>query len=296
MELTPCRICPRRCGARRSQGQTGLCHAGANAIVARAAPHFGEEPCISGTRGSGTIFFCGCNLGCVFCQNAAISRGAGGKTLSQAQLRACMLRLRDQGVHNINLVTPTHFAIPIRQALHGAKLDIPVIWNSSGYDSPQTLRTLGGLVQIWMPDYKYALPDVAARYCHAPDYPEAARAALREMYQLAGPVRLDGDGLMQSGVLVRHLVLPGQLENSLRALEDIARTLPPDGILLSLMAQYTPMPGTEAFPELQHTVTQEQFSAVLERMEQLGFENGFYQDPDASGTDMIPEFDLTGVS
>ena len=290
-----CRLCPRRCGADRAHGQPGVCRAPALPTLARAAAHYGEEPCISGTRGSGAVFFSGCSLGCVFCQNAAISRGGTGHTVTVPQLRQIFERLCAQGVHNLNLVTPTHYADVIAAALRMGPLPIPVVWNSSGYDCAETLRMLEGLVQVWMPDYKYALPGLAGRCSGAPDYPETARAALREMYRQAGPFELDEDGLLRRGVLVRHLVLPGQVENSVRALEQLADTLPPEHILLSLMAQYTPMPGSAAVGGLSRTVTQAEFDRVLLRMEQLGFENGFYQDPSAAGEEMIPEFDLTGL-
>ena len=290
-----CRLCPRRCGADRAHGQLGLCRVPALPTLARAAAHYGEEPCISGTRGSGAVFFSGCSLGCVFCQNAAISRGETGRTVTVPQLRQIFERLCAQGVHNLNLVTPTHYADVIAGALRMGPLPVPVVWNSSGYDCVETLRMLEGLVQVWMPDYKYALPELAGRCSGAPDYPETARAALREMYRQAGPFELDDDGLLRRGVLVRHLVLPGQVENSVRALEQLADTLPPEHILLSLMAQYTPMPGSAAVDGLSRTVTQAEFDRVLLRMEQLGFENGFYQDPSAAGEEMIPDFDLTGV-
>ena len=181
-----CRLCPRRCGADRAHGQLGVCRAPASPTLARAAAHFGEEPCISGTRGSGAVFFSGCSLGCVFCQNAAISRGEAGRTVSVPELRRIFERLCAQGVHTLTLVTPTHSAGVIAQALRMGPLPVPVVWNSSGYERVETLRALEGLVQIWMPDYKYALPELAGRCSGAPDYPETARAALREMYRQAG--------------------------------------------------------------------------------------------------------------
>ena len=179
-------------------------------VVARAAPHFGEEPCISGTRGSGAVFFSGCNLRCVFCQNRTISRGEHGKEITVAQLRGIFLRLRDEGVHNINLVTPSHYTRQIAEALSGLELGIPVVWNSSGYECVETLRMLDGLVQVYLPDLKYALSEPAARYSAAADYPQVARAAILEMYRQTGPFRLDEDGMLQRGVLIRHLILPQQ--------------------------------------------------------------------------------------
>ena len=215
-----CGDCPRRCGAKRGEKQRGgVCMSPALPVVARAAPHYGEEPCISGSRGSGTIFFTGCNLKCVFCQNREISRGQGGRIVSVQELRDIMLRLRDGGVHNINLVTPSHFIRPVAEALSGLALGIPVVWNSSGYESVESLKMLEGLVQIYMPDFKYAKKDLAKRYSAAEDYPEAARAAIREMYRQTGPFRMDGDGLLRSGVLIRHLILPGQDLNAMDAID-----------------------------------------------------------------------------
>ena len=206
-----CNDCPRRCGAARTRTQAGgVCLSPALPRVVRAAPHFGEEPCISGTRGSGAVFFSGCNLRCVFCQNREISRASVGRTLTVPQLRDTLLRLRDTGVHNINLVTGSHFVRPIAQALEGLALGIPVVWNSSGYESAETLRMLEGLVQVYLPDFKYWKAEPAGRYSAAADYPETAKAAVREMFRQRGAYALDENGLLRSGVLVRHLILPGQ--------------------------------------------------------------------------------------
>ena len=253
--MLPCSLCPRRCGADRAAGQTGFCGAPETPVVARAAPHFGEEPCISGTRGSGAVFFAGCNLRCVFCQNYALSRNQLGREITVQRLRDIFLELRDQGVHNINLVTPSHDARAIAQALDGLELGVPVVWNSSGYESVETLRMLEGLVQIYLPDLKYADAALAARYSAAPDYPETARAAILEMFRQTGPFRMDGDGLLQSGVLIRHLILPEQGDNSRRVIDWVSDTFEPGDVLFSLMSQYTPMGELSAFPELRHTVS-----------------------------------------
>ena len=205
-----CTLCPRTCNAPRAGGKNGFCGVPAEALVCRAAPHYGEEPCISGSRGSGAVFFAGCNLRCVFCQNHEISRGEAGTPVTAAQLREIFLRLREQGVHNINLVTPTHCTEVIIEALTGAKLDIPVVWNSSGYESVETLRRLEGLVQIYMPDFKYADPVLAGRYSAALDYPSAALAAIREMFRQVGPFQMDDDGILQRGLLIRHLICPAR--------------------------------------------------------------------------------------
>ena len=292
--MSACALCPRRCGADRAAG-VGFCGVGDRVLVARAAPHYGEEPCISGTRGSGTVFFAGCNLGCVYCQNHAISRGAAGRALTVPELREVFLRLRDRGVHNLNLVTGAQFSDRIAEALAGVSLGIPVVWNSSGYESVEQLRQLEGLVQVWLPDFKYADRALAARYSRAPDYPEVALAAISEMCRQTGPFELDGNGLLRRGVLVRHLILPGAAENTLRVIDAVEDRLPVRDLLFSLMAQYTPMPGLEAFPELKRPITRAEFERCRSYLDFSAIEHGFYQEPDSSGEELIPEFDGTGV-
>ncbi|MBQ6274740.1 MAG: radical SAM protein [Oscillospiraceae bacterium] len=290
-----CNDCPRQCGAKRGNSlRGGICRSPALPMVARAAPHYGEEPCISGTRGSGTIFFTGCNLRCVFCQNREISRGEGGMPLTVPQLRDTMLRLRDQGVHNINLVTGAHFVRPIAEALSGLELGIPVVWNSSGYESVESLRMLEGLVQVWLPDFKYWKSDLARRYSLAEDYPAVAAAAIREMYRQAGPFELDAEGILRKGVLIRHLILPGQDLNAMDVIDFAAEEFPAGSVLFSLMSQYTPMPGLERFPELQNRVDAETNERLIAYMEKRGLE-GFWQEMDAATDEMIPAFDGTGV-
>lgn len=293
--MSPCSLCPRRCGADRAVGQTGFCGAPEAPVVARAAPHFGEEPCISGTRGSGAVFFAGCNLRCVFCQNYALSRNQLGREITVQRLRDIFLELRDQGVHNINLVTPSHDARAIAQALDGLELGVPVVWNSSGYESVKTLRMLDGLVQIYLPDLKYADAALAARYSAAPDYPETARAAILEMFRQTGPFRMDGDGLLQSGVLIRHLILPEQGDNSRRVIDWVSDTFEPGDVLFSLMSQYTPMGELSAFPELRHTVSPALNAAIYAHLLDSRIEDGFYQDLEAATGELIPKFDGTGV-
>lgn len=291
-----CSDCPRKCGALRSEVVSGgVCSCAALPSVVRAAPHFGEEPCISGTRGSGAVFFSGCNLRCVFCQNREISRTQAGKKVSVSELRDILLRLRDTGVHNINLVTPTHFTRVIRQALDGLELGIPVAWNSSGYESVETLKTLEGLVQIYMPDFKYAKAELAARYSAAKDYPAAAMAAIKEMYRQTGPFVMDDEGILRSGVLIRHLILPGQELNTMDAIDFAAESFPEGSVLFSLMSQYTPMPGTERFPELQSRIDAETNANLVAYMEKCGLYTGYWQEPDSATGEMIPAFDLTGV-
>lgn len=294
--MSRCTLCPRRCGMDRAAGQAGFCGMPEAPVVARAAPHFGEEPCISGTRGSGAVFFAGCSLRCVFCQNYALSRGEAGTEISVSRLRDIFLELRDRGVHNINLVTPGHYAGAIIQALEGLGLGIPVVWNSSGYESVETLQRLEGLVQIYLPDMKYADGALAARYSSAPDYPEIARAAIREMFRQTGPFRLDGDGLLQSGVLIRHLILPAQGENSRQVIDWVSETFAPGEVLFSLMSQYTPMGRLDDFPELRQTVSPTLNDALYDYLLQSRIEDGFYQELDAATAAFIPAFDGTGVT
>lgn len=292
-----CSDCPRKCGALRGDNTPGgVCMSPALPRIARAAPHFGEEPCISGTRGSGAVFFTGCNLRCVFCQNIEISRGQGGERVDAGALRDIFLRLRDTGVHNINLVTPSHYARVIEKALDGLMLGIPVVWNSSGYDSVETLRRMEGLVQVYMPDYKYADSELARRYSAAGDYPAVAADAVREMFRQRGAYRLDEDGLLTSGVLIRHLILPGQDENTMSVIDFIEREFSPGDVLFSLMSQYTPMPGLECFPELTGRVDAHSNAALIAYMRRCGITDGYWQEVESATADMIPDFDGTGVN
>lgn len=291
-----CNDCSRRCGQLRDENTSGgVCRSPRLPRIARAAAHFGEEPCISGERGSGTVFFSGCNLKCVFCQNREISRGKVGKTVSVERLGDIFLELQDKGVHNINLVTGSHYVPEIAAALERVKLSIPVVWNSSGYDSVSTLRRLEGLVQIYMPDLKYLSAQTAKRYSAAPDYPDVATAAIAEMYRQVGDFVLDGDDMLKSGVLIRHLILPENEENSKAVIKYVADNYPGDSVLFSLMCQFTPMPGTERYPELQGRVSAELNNRLCDYMAQCGIEYGFWQEPDSATDEMIPDFDLTGV-
>ncbi len=292
-----CNDCPRHCGVRRNDNTPGgICASPALPVIARAAAHFGEEPCISGKRGSGTIFFSGCNLRCCFCQNHEISRPSSlGKTVSISGLREIMLRLRDEGVHNINLVTPTHFSRAIAEALSGLDLGIPVVWNSSGYESVETLKMLEGLVQVYMPDYKYSDAELAKKYSAAKDYPEVALEAVKEMFRQRGAYKLDGEGMLLSGVLIRHLILPEQDINSMEVIDRISDAFPEGSVLFSLMSQYTPMPGLEKFPELQKRVDKKSSSHLYKYMVNCGLTNGYWQDESSATEEMIPDFDYTGI-
>lgn len=294
--MTECRACPRMCGTRREEGSgAGFCRAGLLPRVARAAAHFGEEPCISGERGSGAVFFSGCNLRCVFCQNRQISAGGFGETVTVGQLADIFRRLEGEGVHNINLVTASHFAESVAGALSRAKLQIPVVWNSSGYDSVGSLKMLEGLVQIYLPDLKYLNSDLARKYSAAADYPQTALAAIDEMYHQTEAFCLDSDGLMKSGVIIRHLVLPGEVENSLDVIDEVAGRYPKDSVLFSLMSQYTPTVELSGFPELARTITREEYERVTEYLSFSGIEAGYLQELSSAGGDHVPGFDLTGI-
>ena len=292
----PCSLCPRQCHAlRRPYHGVGFCRMGSLPVVARAAPHFGEEPVISGTRGSGAIFFAGCGLGCDFCQNSAISHERQGQALTVPELAACMRRLVDSGVHNLNLVTAGHFAPQVRQALlllrQGAtRPPVPVVYNCGGYESVETLRLLEDVVDIYLPDFKFADPTLAARHANALDYPEVATSALREMLRQKGGLQVEA-GLAVKGVLVRHLVLPGGVENSIRVLRHLCDTFG-EGLWLALMAQYTPW-GNLA-PPMDRAVTQTEYDAVREVAQAL-FYHGFTQEITSAGRDQTPAFDGSGV-
>ena len=292
-----CSDCPRKCGVKRSDTEAGgVCASPALARVARAAPHFGEEPCISGTRGAGTIFFSGCSLHCVYCQNRSISRSGGeGYSVSRDDLRSIMLRLRDEGVHCIDLVTPTHYLRAVREALEGLELGIPVVWNSSGYENVESLRSLEGLIQVYLPDYKYSDAALAKRYSAAADYPETAAAAIKEMFRQTGPCRFSEDGLLVSGVMVRHLILPGEIGNSMGTIDFVSENFPRGSVLFSLMSQYTPMPGLDRFPSLCRRVDAEENEHLIRYMRLCGLTDGYWQETDSASEEMIPDFDGTGV-
>ena len=283
-----CNDCPRNCSIDRDI-KFGFCACGRMPYVTRAAPHFGEEPCISGTNGSGTVFFSGCNLKCSFCQNHEISRKQTGKQVDEFELSDIMIRLQEKGVHNINLVTPTHFSEIIAKSLILANLKIPVVWNSSGYEKAETLKKLEGLVDIYMPDYKYADHQLAKKYSYAEDYPEVAGNALKEMYRQTGKYIFD-NGLLKSGLLVRHLILPGYTENSMDVIDFISDNFPQDSVLFSLMSQFTPMKACD----INNRVTEDENEMLIHYMKLRGL-SGFSQDNSSSTDELIPNFDLTGV-
>lgn len=288
-----CTLCPRRCGVDRTKGGRGFCGMPDKLYAARASAHYWEEPVISGSFGSGAIFFSGCTLRCAFCQNYTISDEHFGRELTPQALRAAMERLIDEGVQNINLVTPTHFLPSILPALE-PKLPVPVVYTCGGYESVETLHRLEGKIDVYLPDFKYSDNALAKRLSAAPDYYETAAAAILEMYRQVGRPVIE-DEQMTRGVLLRHLVLPGFVDNSLGVLDWIAENFRSGDILVSLMSQYVPMGKAKAMPPLDRRITETEYDAVLSYMELLGIEDGFTQDFSAATSDYTPEFDLTGL-
>ncbi len=287
-----CNLCPRNCNALRGEVGKGVCGMGAEPKIARAAPHYDEEPVISGQRGSGAVFFSGCSLKCCFCQNFELSHNGYGKTVSTEHLREIYFKLIGMGVHNINLVNPTHFANAIYDSLEGG-LPVPVVWNSGGYEKVETLRRFEGRVQVYLPDLKYIRRDSAQKYSRAADYFDYAAPAIREMLRQTGPVELDADGIIRKGVIIRHLILPGRADESIEILDYIKEELP--GAWVSLMAQYLPFGEAYGVDELGRRLTQEEYDKVADHLMEIGPDDGFIQELSSSDEKYIPKFDLTGV-
>lgn len=293
--MSGCNLCPRNCGVNRSIS-LGFCKVYNTIKVARASLHLWEEPCISSENGAGTVFFSGCNLSCVYCQNEKISHGAFGKEISSKALRDIFLSLIDKGAHNIELVTPTHFAEQIKEALY-EKLPVPVIYNCGGYESVNTLKSLEGLIDIYMPDMKYSINSLAQKYSAAPDYREKNLAAIEEMYRQVGDCSFDEGGALKKGVLVRHLVLPNSVLNSKGVIRDFAALSKDKKMLFSLMAQYTPIDNEKLrkFPELTRKITQREYNSVVHFLEKYPQIDGYIQELSSAKEDYIPDFDLTGI-
>ena len=288
-----CTLCPRRCGVDRTRGQLGFCKMPGQVHAARAGVHYWEEPVISGSFGSGAVFFSGCTLKCAFCQNYDISQENFGKPLTSAELRAAFERLIDEGVQNINLVTPTHFLPDILPALE-PKLPVPVVYNCGGYESVETLRQLEGKIDVYLPDFKYSDNALAKKLSSAPDYFETASAAILEMYRQVGKPVLEDDE-MKRGVLVRHLVLPGCVDNSLGVLDWVAEHFRSGDILFSLMSQYVPMGRAAEMPPFDRRITELEYDSVLSYMMLLGIEDGYTQDFSSAERGYTPSFNLTGL-
>ena len=293
LDYKACQLCPRRCNVDRTAGQLGFCHMPATLYAARAASHYWEEPVISGNFGSGAVFFSGCTLKCAFCQNYDISQENFGKPLTSAELRAAFERLIDEGVQNINLVTPTHFLPDILPALE-PKLPVPVVYNCGGYESVETLRQLEGKIDVYLPDFKYSDNALAKKLSSAPDYFETASAAILEMYRQVGKPVLEDDE-MKRGVLLRHLVLPGCVDNSLGVLDWVADHFRSGDILFSLMSQYIPMGRAAEMPPFDRRITELEYDSVLSYMMLLGIEDGYTQDFSSAERGYTPSFDLTGL-
>ena len=296
--LRSCMICPRGCGADRTAGERGYCGQADEPAVSLVRLHMWEEPCISGVNGSGTVFFNGCNLHCVFCQNYQISGRETGQTITVGRLAEIFLELQSEHAHNINLVTPTHFAPQIIKALdiaRGQGLVIPVVYNCGGYESVETVRSLEGYVDVWMPDFKYKSAELSARYSHAPDYFERASATLAEMVrQTQGQFEFDEHGMMRRGVLVRHLILPGQTADSKRVLRYLHETYG-DSIYISIMSQFTPVGDLTAYEELNRRLSADEYARVVAFAESIGIRQGFIQEGDTAKESFIPQFDGKGV-
>lgn len=288
-----CTLCPRNCGVERTaESGAGVCRMGTQPKIARAALHMWEEPCISGTRGSGAVFFSGCGLRCVFCQNEVISQQGEGKIVTPARLAEIFRELETQGAHNINLVTAAHFVPAVLEALNLYRPNIPIVYNSSGYESIETLRMLSGVVDIYLPDYKYIDPNMAAMLSGARDYPDVAFAAIAEMIRQTGAPVYDENGMMQRGTLIRHLVLPGLTGDSMKILTRIRDEFP--GIPVSLMGQYTPCGRALSMPGMDRKIKKKEYARVLAHMEAIGLD-GYRQELGSADGAFIPSFDETGV-
>lgn len=295
MDLTKCELCPRKCGADRTKGR-GVCGGGSKVRVARAAPHLWEEPCISGKNGSGTVFFSGCPLQCCFCQNYQISAQNFGEEISVERLADIFLELQAQGAHNINLVNPTHYAPWIIQALKlaGSQLHVPILYNSGGYENCETLKMMEGYVDIYLPDLKFFSSERSLRYANAPDYFDRASAAVQEMYRQVGKLTFDDAGMLQKGMLVRHLAMPKGRKDSIAILNWIAENLPTDEIGISLMSQFTPFYRCVEFPEINRRISTFEYHEVLNKAQELGLK-GYMQERSSAKEEFTPSFDLEGI-
>ena len=290
-----CNLCPRKCNIKRkalADSGKGFCNMGENPVIARADLHFWEEPPISGNKGSGTVFFSGCNLQCVYCQNVKISRGKFGKEITVEELKEIYKELISKGAHNINLVTATHFADAVIKSLD-TPLSVPVVYNCGGYESIETLRKLDGKINIYLPDMKYADNDLAIKYSKAPDYFEIAQKAILEMYRQTGDYVLDENGIMQSGVIIRHLILPNHLDNTKRVIDWVKNTFKSGQVMFSLMSQFTPMDGCNT-PLLDRRLTQNEYDEIEEYLFDSGIEDGFMQELSSAKEEYIPPFNLGG--
>lgn len=295
--LTDCVLCPRECHADRTRGKRGYCKTTAELVVARAALHFWEEPCISGEEGSGTVFFSGCGLGCVYCQNTNISKCLAGKAITIERLAEIFIELQDKGANNINLVTPSHYVPHITCALDISGkngLALPVVFNCSGYEKVETLKMLEGYVDIYLPDFKYMSDESAVKYSNCKNYSAYAKAAIEEMVRQVKEPVFDERGIMKKGVIVRHLTLPGYIEDSKKIVKYLYETYG-DRIIISIMNQYTPMIKNSDYPELNRKITEAEYEELVNYAINIGVENGFIQEGETAIESFIPEFNGEGV-
>ena len=295
--LSACTLCPRNCKADRNSGKTGFCGVDSTIYLARAALHMWEEPCISGQKGSGAVFFSGCGLRCCFCQNHDIAIGSRGLPVTVERLSEIFLELKEKGAANINLVTGAHYVPQIIQAFDMARekgLDLPVVYNSSGYEKIEILRLLEGYVDVYLPDMKYMEAELAQKFSHAFDYPETAKKAIQEMVRQTGACEFGEDGYIRKGTIVRHLILPGHTRNSRKVLKYLHETYG-DDIYISIMNQYTPVRTFDKYKELNRKVTKREYEKVLDAAVDMGIKNGFIQEGETASESFIPEFDYEGV-
>ena len=290
-----CMLCGHRCGADRAENETGFCSMGETAVLSKVMLHKWEEPCISGTNGSGAIFFAGCSLRCAFCQNWEISHMRKGLPVDIDRLRDIFDELADQGAHNINLVNPTHFVPFIQKAFKRYQKRIPVVYNTHGYDSLDALHRMYGIVDVYLPDLKYTYSLPARRYSSAPNYFEVAKVAIDEMFRQVGPVQYDENGLLKKGVIIRHLVLPGQIDSAKDVIDYVADHFEKGSVLFSLMSQYIPCGEATRYPEINRRLTQEEYDEVSQYLMDSPIDNGFMQELDSADEQYVPDFDLSGV-
>lgn len=296
-DLSSCTLCPRKCKTDRTKGNKGICSASNKTFAARASLHQWEEPCLSGVRGSGTVFFSGCNMGCVYCQNKEISHNGKGVEVSAGRLCEIFFELRDSGSHNINLVTAGHYLPEILKSIKMAKaqgIAIPFVYNSSGYELVEALRRCDGLIDIYLPDFKYMDSHRAQKYSKAADYPEIAVSAIAEMVRQRPQCKFDDEGIMTEGVIVRHLMLPDGLDESKRIIKYLYETYK-NQIFISIMSQYTPMGNLDKFPELQKKVSQKDYDELIDYAVDLGVENAFIQEGETASESFIPDFSGQGI-
>lgn len=296
--LRSCRLCPRNCSINRLDGNRGFCGGGSLIKASRASLHYWEEPCISGTKGSGTVFFSDCNLRCIFCQNHKISQEGIGAEITSERLSEIFLEHQEKGAHNINLVTPTHYVPQIIKALDIAKkngLNLPVLYNTNSYENIETIQALNGYIDVYLPDLKYFSNKFAVKYSSAPDYFKFATKAIEEMVSQVGNPVFDEQGLIKKGVIIRHLMLPGLLFDSKKVIDYIYSTYG-DSVYISLMNQYTPMYKASEFPEINRTLNPKHYDSLIDYCLSIGIKNGFIQDSGTSSENFVPEFDMRGIN